>query len=158
MLMKSQLHWAGHVSRMGSHHLPEITLYCELSARHRKRGAPKKRYKASLNKTLCIYHVDLHQRRTLAIDRQVWRRTVHQVIVTFEDCRRANLTEKRRWRKIRGASAAISDQTFECSRCLVGYQRPCNWRGQSPSYIFIGKVNPRRISCDFFTPPFTDRI
>ena len=52
MLLKSQLYWAGHVSRMGGHHLPKIALYGELSTGHCNRGALKKHYKNSLKKTL----------------------------------------------------------------------------------------------------------
>ena len=40
MLMKTQLRWAGHVSRMEDHRLPKIVLYGELSTGHRDRGAP----------------------------------------------------------------------------------------------------------------------
>ncbi|KAJ7404979.1 hypothetical protein WISP_142319 [Willisornis vidua] len=48
MLMRTQLRWAGHVSRMGDHHLQKIVLYGELAAGCCKRGAPKRRYKDSL--------------------------------------------------------------------------------------------------------------
>jgi len=58
MLLKAQLYWAGHVSRMEDHCLPKITLYGELSSGHRHRGAPKKRYKDSLRKSLGICHID----------------------------------------------------------------------------------------------------
>ena len=47
-LLKSQLHWAGQVSRMEGHRLPKIALYGELSSGHHNRGAPKKRYKDTL--------------------------------------------------------------------------------------------------------------
>jgi len=43
MLLKAQLRWAGHVSRMEDHRLPKITLHGEFSSGHRDRGAPKKR-------------------------------------------------------------------------------------------------------------------
>jgi len=139
MLLKSQLRWAGHVSRMEEHRLPKIALYGELSTGHRDRGAPKKRYKDSLKKSLGACHIDHRQWSTLAADRQAWRHTVHQAVSSFEDSRRSNLKEKRRMKKDREASAAVPDQTFDCSRCgrtclsrigLVSHQRACSRRGQ----------------------------
>ena len=56
MLMKSQLRWAGHVSRMEDHRLPKIVLYGELSTGHRDRGAPKKRYKDSEEIVRFMWH------------------------------------------------------------------------------------------------------
>ena len=58
ILLKSQLRWAGHVSIMDDHRLPKIALYGELSTGHRNRGAPKKRYKNSLKKSLGACHID----------------------------------------------------------------------------------------------------
>ena len=52
MLLKIQLRWAGHVARMEDHRLPKIILYGELSSGLRNRGAPKKRYKNTLKKSL----------------------------------------------------------------------------------------------------------
>ena len=69
MLMKTQLRWAGHVSRMEDHRLPKIVLYGELSTGHRDRGAPKKRYKDSLKKSLSTCHIDHRQWSALAADR-----------------------------------------------------------------------------------------
>ena len=141
MLMKTQLRWAGHVSRMENHRLPKIALYGELSTGYRNRGAPKKRFKDSLKKSLNACHIDHRQWSTLAADRQAWRHTVHQAVSSFEDSRRANLKEKRRRRKERAASAALPDHTFNCSHCgqtclsrigLVSHQRACSRRGQPP--------------------------
>ena len=69
MLLKSQLRWAGNVSRMEDHRLPKITMYGELSTGHRDRGAPKKRYKDCLKKSLSACHIDHRQWSTLAADR-----------------------------------------------------------------------------------------
>ena len=123
------------------HRLLKIALYGELSTGHCDGGVPKKRYKDSLKKILGSCHIDYHQWSTFAVDRQLWRRTVHHVS-TLENSRWANLKEKRRRRKIRGASTAILDQTFNCSRCsrtcqsridLVSHQRACSRPGQTPS-------------------------
>ncbi|KAJ7416834.1 hypothetical protein WISP_68266 [Willisornis vidua] len=45
MLMRTQLCWARHISRMEDHHLPKIVLYGELATSCHKRGALKRRYK-----------------------------------------------------------------------------------------------------------------
>ena len=74
MLLKAQLRWAGHVSRIEDHRLPKTTLYGELSSGHRNRGAPKKRYKDSLRKSLGVCHIDCSQ---WSADCAVWRYTVH---------------------------------------------------------------------------------
>jgi len=58
MLLKAQLRWSGHVSRMEDHRLPKITLYGELYSSHCDRGAPKKRYKDSLRKSLGVCQID----------------------------------------------------------------------------------------------------
>ena len=136
----------GHVSRMEDHRLPKITQYGELSYGHRDKGAPKKRYKDSLRKSLGVCHIDCSQWSALAADRAAWRYTVHQAVSSFEASRKEDLGEKRRRRKIRAASTAASEpcQTFDCSHCgrtclsrigLVSHQRACNRRGQPPLFI-----------------------
>jgi len=145
MLLKAQLRWAGHVSRMENHRLPKITLYGELSFGHRDRGAPKKRYKDSLRKSLRGCHIDCSQWSALAADCAAWRYTVHQAVSSFEASRKEDLREKRRRRKIIAASTATSEpgQTFDCSHCgrtclsrigLVSHQRACNRRGHKPLF------------------------
>ena len=142
MLLKSQLRWAGHVFRMGDHRLPKIALYGELSTGHRDRGAPKKRYKDSLKKSLGACHIDHRQWSTLAADRVTWRHIISQAVSSFEDSHKNNLKEKRRMRKNREASAVVPEVTFDCSRCgrtclsrigLVSHERACSRRGQPPS-------------------------
>ena len=141
MLMKTQLRWAGHVSRMEDHRLPKIVLYGELSTGHRDRGAPKKRYKDSLKKSLSTCHIDHRQWSALAADRGAWRHAVHQSVSSFESNRRATLEEKRSRRKNRVATAPTPESSFPCSRCgrvclsrigLVSHQRACARRGQRP--------------------------
>ena len=55
MLLKSQLQWAGHVSRIRGHRLPKIAQYSKLSTGYHDRGAPKKHFKDSLKKTCNTY-------------------------------------------------------------------------------------------------------
>ena len=109
MLLKSQLRWVGHVSRMEDHRLPKIALFGELSSGHRNLGAPKKRYKDTLKKALGTCDIDHHQWTTLAADRDTWRQTIHQAVSSVEENRMDSLKEKRHRRKTRVASVSIPD-------------------------------------------------
>ena len=139
MLLKTQLRWAGHVSRMEDHRLPKVVLYGELSTGHRNRGAPKKRFKDSLKKSLSACLIDHNQWSVLAADRQAWRHSVCHSVSSFEDNRRATLEEKRMRRKNCVPPTPTPESTFPCSRCgrvclsrigLNSHQRACTRRGQ----------------------------
>ncbi|KAJ7416723.1 hypothetical protein WISP_69149 [Willisornis vidua] len=94
MLMRTQLRWAGHISRMEGHPLPKIVLYGELTTSCRKRGAPKRRYKDSLKQHLSLGHVVCHQWSTLAPNRDSWVRAIYDVAASFENALRVNLEEQ----------------------------------------------------------------
>ena len=123
----------------GDHRLPKIVLYGELSTGHRDRGAPKKRYKDSLKKSLSTCHIDHRQWSALAMTRGL--ATCRTFSSSFES-NRANaaiLEEKRSRRKNRVATAPTPESSFPCigSKCLsriglVSHQRACARRGQRP--------------------------
>ena len=96
MLLKIQLHWAGHVSRMADHRLPKIILYGELSSGLRNRGAPKKRCKDTLKKSLGACNISHHEWITLAKDRGAWRRTISKAASSFESSHRSAIEENDR--------------------------------------------------------------
>ena len=95
MLLKIQLRWAGHVSRMEDHRLPKIILYGELSSGLRNRGAPKKRYKENLKKSLGACNISHLEWTTLAEDCGTWRRTISKAASSFESSQRSPIEEKR---------------------------------------------------------------
>ena len=68
-----QLRWAGHVSRMEDHRLPKVKLYGELSTGHRDKGAPRKRYKDTLKKSLASCNIDYRQWTIQTANRTNWR-------------------------------------------------------------------------------------
>ena len=98
MILKYQLQWAGHVSRMEDHRLPKMVMFGELSTAHRERGAPKKRFKNSLKKSLSTCNIDHKQWSDLAADRVAWHHTIHQAVAQFEMDRR-NLLKDRKQRR-----------------------------------------------------------
>ena len=139
MLLKTQLRWAGHVFRMDDHRLPKITLFGELSSGHRNRGAPKKRFKDSLKKSLGACDINHLEWSTLAGDRSTWRHTINKAASSFEATRRSLIEEKRQRRKHRAASTPNPDETFSCCHCnracrsrigLISHERACRKRGQ----------------------------
>ena len=117
MFLKYQPRWAGHVSRMEDHRLPKIVMFGELSTGYRKRGAPRKRFKDSLKKSLTTYNIDHRQWSVLAADRVAWRHIIHQATAQFEVDRKNSLKDKgQRW-KARAASTTTPDISFPCSHC-----------------------------------------
>ncbi|XP_069766640.1 uncharacterized protein [Narcine bancroftii] len=139
MLLKTQLRWVGHISRMEDHRLPKIVFYGELSTGHRDRGASKKRYKDCLKKSLGACHIDHHQWADLASNRASWHLTVWRAATSFEEDHRAHLTDKRQRRK--NPTPNPNQPIFPCNRCnraclsrigLVSHQRACSRRGHIP--------------------------
>ncbi|XP_076061594.1 uncharacterized protein LOC143037342 [Oratosquilla oratoria] len=137
MLLKYQLRWAGHVSRMEDHRLPKIVLYGELSTGHRERGAPKKRCKDCLKKSLTACHIDHQCWSDQAEDRDAWRHMIHQAVTQFEDNRRYTLKDKRQRSKVCASFTTTPDTTFQCRHCsrtclsrigLVSHERACGRR------------------------------
>ncbi|XP_051645437.1 uncharacterized protein LOC127471941 [Manacus candei] len=135
MLMRTQLRWAGHVSRMKDHHLPKILLYGELATGCRKRGALKRRYKDSLKQHLSLGHIDQHNWSTLTSNREAWRHTIYNAAVSFENTRRITLEEKRQRRKNRVLQKIPFKESFCCAFCnriclsrigLISHQSACN--------------------------------
>ncbi|XP_069789966.1 uncharacterized protein [Narcine bancroftii] len=139
MLLKTQVRWVDHVSRMEDHRLPKIVLYGELSTGHHDRGAPKKRYKDCLKKSLGACHIDHRQWADIASNRASWRLTVRWAATSFEEDRRAHLTDKRQRRK--NPTSNPNQPIFPCNHCnraclshigLVSHQRACSRRGHTP--------------------------
>ena len=54
ILLKQQLRWEGHGTRMEDSRMPKAVLFGELKAKKRNRGAPKERYKDQLKKQLFL--------------------------------------------------------------------------------------------------------
>ena len=138
MLLKIQLHWAGHVSRMADHRLPKIILYGELSSGLRNRGASKKRCKDTLKKSLGACNISHHEWITLAKDCGAWRRTISKAASSFESFRRSAIEEKRQRRKNSTATTPNPVETFTCCHCnwtcrsrigLISHKRACRKRG-----------------------------
>ena len=126
------------------HHLPKIVMYGELSTGHRERGAPKKRFKDSLKKSLTTYNIDNRQWSDPAVDRVACRHTIHQAAAQFKVDRKNSLKDKRQRRKACAASTTTPDISFPCSHCsqpcpsrigLVSHERACSRRQHGQTFM-----------------------
>ncbi|XP_069760398.1 uncharacterized protein [Narcine bancroftii] len=133
-LLKIQLRWVGHVSRMEDHRLPKIVLYGELSTGRRDRGAPKKRYKDCLKKSLGACHIDHCQWADIASNRASWRLTVRRAATSFEEDRRAHLTDKTTAATVSACPASDLSATNE----------PAADVDITPPLIFIREAKPKK--------------
>ncbi|XP_069789793.1 uncharacterized protein [Narcine bancroftii] len=151
MLLKTQLCWVGHISRMEDHCLPKIVFYSELSTGHRDRGAPKKRYKDCLKKSLGACHIDHRQWADIASNHASWRLTVRRAATSFEEDRRAHIIDKRQRRK--NPTPNSNQPIFPCNRCnraclsrigLVSHQRACSRHEHTSPKIFVREAKPKK--------------
>ena len=72
ILLRTQLRWAGHVVRIDDNHLLKAVMYGELSTRKHDKGAPYKRFKDSLKKSLLICNINRQLWETQATDHVAW--------------------------------------------------------------------------------------
>ena len=117
-LTASQLRWTGHVTRMSSDRLPKAMFYGELSSGKRLRGGQRLRYKDVLKRHLKTTHIPVNTWKTIAHDKQKWRRTIRQgKIHTEEKLTQKYQHEHNRQHGLLGASIP----TVFCDDCARGF-------------------------------------
>ena len=117
MLQKSQIRWAGHVTRMPDTRLPKQLLYGELQEGKRSRGCPRKRFKDSLKASLKVFGINTESWESDAQDRQQWRSQLTNGAKRAEEARISTAQAKRVARKARAASTSLPAPTLRCPYC-----------------------------------------
>ena len=95
MLLRAQLSWAGHVFRMPDFRYPRQMMYGLLQRGSRHRGAPKKRWKDNLKKSLKSFSIDPQNFEVLAGERDSWRSICHRGADHFEAARNQDQVQRR---------------------------------------------------------------
>ena len=116
ILLKSLLHWADLISRIGNHCLLWIILCSTFSASYCDREAWIKWYKDCLKKSLGICHVYHRQWSALAENHDAWHLIIDN-IVFFKNTCRAALNNIRCRMRMHNIMLSNTDQTFSCSHC-----------------------------------------
>lgn len=94
-LMRRQLRWCGHLTRMSNERVAKRIFYSELQDGKRKSGGQLLRYKDAQKRNMKKCLIETSCWESLAENRPEWRRLVQQNIYTFEDERRRELDRKR---------------------------------------------------------------
>lgn len=116
MILKSQLCWVGHVTRMEDHRLPKQLLYGELCAGKRNTGRPRKRFKDCVKAHLTYADIQPKKLESEVLDRSKWRSLTLQAQTNFEEQRRENVREARTRRKASSIQPPGPGQ-FPCPHC-----------------------------------------
>ena len=117
-MMKNQLRWVGHTTRMSDERIPKMLLYGELSNAPRKVGRPLLRFKDKLKSNLKALDVDLSNWEDLTKQRDEWRSQTHSRVNSYEKQRMMNLQQSRANRKSRSSSVSAPPATrFSCPEC-----------------------------------------
>lgn len=120
MIIKSQMRWAGHVTRMADCRLPKQILYSELEEGQRTRGGQRKRFKDVLKNNLkrCFIRTETWENR--ARSRGEWRKAICDGVEIFEERRREHREELRSARKHRQQTQTHQGTSLICPVCQKG--------------------------------------
>ncbi|KAK4294773.1 hypothetical protein Pmani_032624 [Petrolisthes manimaculis] len=117
IIRKTQLQWAGHVSRMPDGRIPKQLFYGELSQGKRTAGGQKKRYKDCLKTSLKDFDINPQSWESRAAERSAWRCAISLGADRAEDQRATHAQRKRERRKERTAGAQPANPAFTCPEC-----------------------------------------
>jgi exonuclease III len=118
-IIRAQLRWIGHVSRMPASRLPKTVFYSELQSGSRPRGRPKKRFRDNLKVYMQSTDIDPNSWETIAAERSEWRRRCTVGVQHFEEDRIANAEDKRKRRKDRAAESGSTTSLSHSHICDV---------------------------------------
>ncbi|XP_076029860.1 uncharacterized protein LOC143018388 [Oratosquilla oratoria] len=113
MIVRKQLRWIGHVSRMPENRLPRQILYGELAEGRRSVGGQRKRYKDCLKANLKKCGIQPMQLETLTEDRDEWKATCQSGMTSFNQ-NYDRVAEERRARRHR---PALPGGEYVCDIC-----------------------------------------
>ena len=91
-------------------------MYGELQLGKRNQGRPKLRYKDTVKANLQWCHIKPRELEERAMDRPVWRASIHKAASNFEEARSQKLTAARE-RCHKAPSAVITTTDFQCPHC-----------------------------------------
>lgn len=141
-LMRRQLRWCGHLSRMSEERKAKRIFFSELEHGKRKRGGQFLRFKDVQKRHMKRCGIEPSSWESLAEMRPEWRRLVQEKVNTFEDERRRELDDKRDQLKSRPPANVLynyNNGILTCVTCAktfsakIGYVSHMRAKHLSPS-------------------------
>lgn len=139
-LMRRQLRWCGHLSRMPHERVAKRIFFSELQDGKRKRGGQFLRYKDVQKRHMKKCNIEPSRWEQMAEKRPEWRQLIHRSVHSFEEERRRELDTKRDQLKARPPSNILYNYingTLTCAHCArtftakIGYVS--HFRAKHPS-------------------------
>ena len=96
-----------HAVRMDETRIPKQLIYCELTEGNRHQGRPKLRYKDCIKSTLKSLEIPFESWEEVSMNRQNWRRKIHEGAISAESRRRQEAEDKRKQRKAKTSARTI---------------------------------------------------
>ena len=116
MILKSRLHWVGHVIGLEDNRLPKQLMPGKLASGKRKQGTPLKSFKDCVKASISHAEIIPKDLEPRAHDRTGWRALTRHAMDTFEERRRTQIEEARERRKA-SADAPGNPGLFPCPHC-----------------------------------------
>ena len=120
LLIKGQLRWAGHLTRMEENRIPKALFYGELAGGQRSRGGQHKRYKEVLKYNLKTRDIPIETWERQALNRPEWR-TAYRVGVQSFEHRCIKLLLETRIARHAAQNQPLPNTNYVCPDC----QRHC---------------------------------
>ncbi|KAL0861221.1 hypothetical protein ABMA27_008788 [Loxostege sticticalis] len=119
-LMRRQLRWCGHVSRMVEERIAKRIFYSELEDGKRKHGGQLLRFKDVQTRHMKRCNIEPSEWEGLAAQRPEWRRLIQKRVSDFEEQRKVDLDIKRDELKSRQPAAIqyhYDQGVLTCPKC-----------------------------------------
>ncbi|KAG7305516.1 hypothetical protein JYU34_009592 [Plutella xylostella] len=143
-LMRRQLRWSGHVSRMSEERIAKRIFYSELQDGKRKQGGQFLRYKDVQKRHMKRCNIETSQWESQAQNRPLWRQMIQVKTKDFEDKRILDLDTKRDELKAR-PPAAINynyvNGVLTCAQCARTFQAKIGYI----SHLRAHQRNPQQL-------------
>lgn len=137
-IIRQELFWTGHITRMPESRLPRITLYSELQEGSRNRGDQRKSNKDHKKKNLSTCTIASSRQETLVSDRVGWRRLCNEVVQRREQHR---ITEQANQRQVASSLTIVARSGLGFSDLASDSQPTC-----AEAAVIASTCHPKQVS------------